>query len=73
MKSITMVSLSTQAPTSYQWDRVLLFIHKWVELPMKRAHAKIEEGAPSGGICEPSVRERAATSPHIHASVKTAK
>jgi hypothetical protein len=38
---------------------------------MRRAHAMIEEGAPSGGRGEPSVGEWAATSPHIQTSVKT--
>ena len=38
---------------------------------MRRAHGISNEGAPSGERCEPSVRERAATSPHMQTSVKS--
>jgi hypothetical protein len=64
---------SQSSKLTLKWERALILIQPRVKIPRRRVHSMIEEGAPSGGECEPSVRERAATSPHIHTSVQTSK
>jgi hypothetical protein len=56
-----------------QKERMLAYIAFWVEIPMRRAHHVVEEGAPSGREWAAKCGMRAATSPisKTHVQSKT--